>query len=76
MVMNVLSLQPTASPASADLYQVRIDEHCRDVVDRGILVQASFNTMCAIEYLKSNNVQPHVIERVLLHPEQRRKAHH
>jgi hypothetical protein len=46
------------------------------VVDRGILVQASFNTMCAIEYLKSNNIPPHIIERVLLHPEQRRKSRH
>jgi hypothetical protein len=44
------------------------------VVERGISVQASFNTVCAIEYLKSHNVDPEVIERVLLHPEQRRKT--
>lgn len=74
--MNVLSMQPPDSPGPADLYQARSDEHCREVVDRGILVQASFNTMCAIEYLKSNNIPPHIIERVLLHPEQRRKSRH
>jgi hypothetical protein len=74
--MNVLSLQPTVSPVPADLYQIRIDEQSRDIVDRGILVQASFNTMCAIEYLKSNNVHAHIIERVLLHPELRRKSRH
>jgi hypothetical protein len=42
-------------------------------VDRGILVQTSFNTMCAIEYMKSHNIPPHIIERVLLQPELRRK---
>ncbi|HJV00433.1 MAG TPA: hypothetical protein VJ752_07795 [Burkholderiaceae bacterium] len=69
-------MQPTEPSVPADLYLARTDEHCRDVVDRGILVQASFNTVCAIEYLKSHNIQPHIIERVLLHPEQRRKSHH
>ncbi|MBY0557082.1 MAG: hypothetical protein K2P77_07765 [Burkholderiaceae bacterium] len=42
-------------------------------VDRGILVQTSFNTMCAIEYMKSHNIPSHIIERVLLQPELRRK---
>jgi hypothetical protein len=36
-------------------------------------VQASFNTVCAIEYLKSHNVDPKVIERVLLHPDSAEK---
>lgn len=56
--------------------QQRRDERSSAVVDRGITVQSSFNTICAIEYLKSHNVAPQVIERVLLHPEQRRKDHH
>jgi len=42
-------------------------------VDRGLLVQSSFNTMCAIEYMKSHNIPPAVIERVLLQPDLRRK---
>ena len=56
--------------------QQRRDERISAVVERGITVQSSFNTICAIEYMKSHNVAPQVIERVLLHPEQRRKAHH
>lgn len=44
-----------------------------EAVDRGILVQTSFNTMCAIEYMKSHNIPAHIIERVLLQPESRRK---
>lgn len=58
------------------LVQQRSDEASSAVVERGITVQTSFNTMCAIEYLKSHNVDPKVIERVLLHPDQRRKTVH
>jgi hypothetical protein len=43
-------------------------------VDRGILVQSNFNTMCAIEYMKSHNIPAEVIERVLLEPELRRNC--
>lgn len=75
-MMNAISSHKTATLALADGYQARVDERGREIVDKGIMVQASFNTMCAIEYLKSHNVEPHVIERVLLHPDQRRKLAH
>ena len=61
---------------NVSLLQQRSDEQSSAVVNRGIQVQSSFNTVCAIEYMKSHNVDPQVIERVLLHPEQRRKAPH
>ncbi|SFU50309.1 hypothetical protein [Pseudoduganella namucuonensis] len=54
--------------------QQRHDERCSEIVDKGIAVQNCFSTLCAIEYLKSNNVGPDVIERVLLHPNLRRKV--
>lgn len=56
--------------------QQRQDAASSAVIERGITVQTSFNTVCAIEYLKSHNVHPKVIERVLLHPDQRRKSVH
>ena len=56
--------------------QQRSDMHASAIVDQGIAVQNTFSTLCAIEYLKSNNVRPEVIERVLLHPELRRKLVH
>jgi len=61
---------------NVSLLQQRHDEESSAVIDRGIVVQNSFNTVCAIEYLKSHNVDPEVIERVLLHPDQRRKHPH
>ena len=61
---------------NATVMQQRRNEEWSAVVNRGILVQTSFNTVCAIEYMKSHNVDPQVIERVLLHPEQRRKTAH
>jgi hypothetical protein len=76
IMMNVSLVQSLESAPAAGLLQQRRDEDCSQVVDRGIMVQSSFNTVCAIEYLKSHNVDPQVIERVLLHPDQRRKDRH
>lgn len=74
--MNALLSPRLESVPKADFNQQRRDEQSSAVVERGIVVQSSFNTICAIEYMKSHNVAPQVIERVLLHPEQRRKEHH
>ena len=74
--MNVTLASRLESAPPAPLFQPRHDEACSAVVERGIVVQNSFNTVCAIEYMKSHNVHPRVIERVLLHPEQRRKTAH
>ncbi|MGV7206876.1 hypothetical protein ACLB1G_03360 [Oxalobacteraceae bacterium A2-2] len=67
--MSVSSLQQAPAAGLCP----RTNTQASAVVDQGIVVQESFNTVCAVEYLKSNNVNPDVIERVLLHPEQRRK---
>ena len=69
-------LQALRSPVITELYQQRVNQEAHNVVNQGIAVQASFNTVCAIEYMKSHNVDARVIERVLLHPELRRKTCH
>lgn len=74
--MNVMLASSLESAPPMSLFQPRNDAACSAVVERGILVQTSFNTVCAIEYMKSHNVNPRVIERVLLHPDQRRKITH
>jgi hypothetical protein len=55
-------------------YLPRVDAARSAIVDRGIEVQASFSTLCAVEYLKTHNIAPHIIQRVLLQPGQRRAA--
>lgn len=55
--------------ATAD---ARLDERQRDIVDHGILMQQTSNTMTAFEYLRSRDIEGHVIERVLLEPARRR----
>jgi hypothetical protein len=50
----------------------RSDARQRDIVNHGISVQESGNTMAAIEYLKAHDVSASVIERVLLEPALRR----
>ena len=55
--------------------QQRRDARSDDIVECGIAMQERYNTVCALEYLKSHNVGAHIIERVLLYPQLRRKAH-
>lgn len=74
--MNVSLVNTLEAAPPASLFQPRHNAACSAIVNRGIQVQSSFNTVCAIEYLKSHNIDPKVIERVLLHPDQRRKATH
>ena len=52
----------------------RVDAHSRHIVECGIAMQSRYNTVCALEYLKSRNVGADIIERVLSHPQLRRKA--
>jgi hypothetical protein len=54
--------------------QQRVDAGSEDVVERAIAMQTRYNTVCALEYLKSRNVGADIIERVLSHPQLRRKA--
>jgi hypothetical protein len=53
----------------------RVDLRQRDIVEQGISMQLSSNTMSAFEYLKSRDVDPRVIARVLLDPRRRRNGH-
>jgi hypothetical protein len=55
-------------------WQPRLDMRSENIVERGIVMQAHYNTVCALEYLKSRNVGADIIERVLLHPQLRRKT--
>jgi hypothetical protein len=45
----------------------RVDARSRHIVECGIAMQSRYNTVCALEYLKSHNVGAAVIERVLSH---------
>ncbi len=67
-------------PGSTDAVAVadyqRQDMRRRDIVNHGISVQESSNTMSAIEYLKSHDIDAAVIERVLLEPNRRRHLSH
>lgn len=74
--MTAPKLQALRSPLITEPYQQRVDQQCQNVVNEAIEVQTSFSTICAFEYLKSHNVDPTVIERILLHPEMRRKVQH
>jgi hypothetical protein len=54
----------------------RSDSQRRAIVDRAIAMQVQSNTVCAIEFLKSNDIDARLIERVLLDPERRRPVSH
>ncbi len=43
-----------------------------DIVDHAVQLQQRAGSVCALEYLRAYSILPHVIRRVLLHPELRR----
>jgi hypothetical protein len=70
--MNQPRLESTGDLAIATPADARLDMRLRDIVDRGLMLLQSSNTMSAFEYLKSRDVDSRVIERVLLDPYRRR----
>jgi len=62
----------SSGTATGGVDEPRTDVQQCAVVDDGIAVQCSANTMSAVEYLRSRNVGRAVIERVLLEPGLRR----
>lgn len=70
--MNQLRQSGSSDLAVAEADYQRLDLRRRDIVNHGISVQESSNTVSAIEYLKSHDIDPDVIERVLLEPNRRR----
>jgi hypothetical protein len=70
--MNPLRNDPGDDVAIDEPNYERRDVRCRDIVDHAISVQESRNTMSAVEYLKSHDIDADVIERVLLDPDRRR----
>ena len=74
--MNRPTFETLAPSPTRVSFRQRVDDACHKIVNQGISVQSSCSTICAIEYLKSHDVDAQVIERVLLHPELRRKTPH
>jgi hypothetical protein len=70
--MNRQHHHDSGGVALAEPHYQRQDLRQRDIVNQAIAVQESSNTMSAIEFLKSRDIHPDVIERVLLEPERRR----
>lgn len=62
--------------AYAEPPYARLDMARRDIVNHAISVQESSNTVAAVEYLKAHDIDPRVIERVLLEPGRRRNNVH
>jgi hypothetical protein len=73
LIMNLhASFDAAALATDSETDHVRLDGHQSAIVDHAIWMQEASSTVSAVEYLKSHNVAPAVIERVLLEPERRR----
>jgi hypothetical protein len=70
--MNQTRLQSPGDHAIVATVDARMDLRQQDIVECGIAMQRSSNTMSAFEYLRSRDVDQRVIERVLLYPQRRR----
>ena len=74
--MNQHRLDVAGDLALAEPPYQRQDMLRRDIVNHAISVQESSNTIAAVEYLKARDIDPSVIERVLLEPQRRRHSHY
>ena len=73
----MIDVQTNRHPVAANSHaESRHDETQRNIVERGISMQQSSNTMSAVEFMKSRNVGAQVIARVLLEPARRRSSDH
>jgi hypothetical protein len=70
--MNHFQQRDSGNTAFAEPDYQRLDVRRRDIVNHGISVQESSNTVSAIEYLKAHDIDAQVIARVLLEPARRR----
>jgi len=70
--MNQTSFNSYDDSARAASGEARLDVRQREIVNDGIRMQQHTSTMSALEYLKSRNVCPLVIARVLVGPRRRR----
>jgi hypothetical protein len=59
------------SPGSVQRHDVLTEQ----AVERGISLQYSVGTLCALEYLRAEGVSHSVAQRVLSEPAQRRNRH-
>jgi hypothetical protein len=64
--MDQTSFNHDGDPAVAASGEARLDVRQREIVNDGIRMQQHTSTMSALEYLKSRDVCPLVIARVLV----------
>lgn len=74
--MNQNQRAVAGATALAEPTYERRDMTRRDIVNHAISVQEGSNTVSAVEYLKAHDIDPRVIERVLLEPQRRRRHIH
>ena len=63
-VNSLIEHTNTPSPAFASIYDA-LDVSQKKIVSHGLDVQAEFNTVCAVEYLKAHDIDGDVIQQVL-----------
>lgn len=69
-----LNPAPQNEARSAVFPDPRRDMRQRDIIARAVAMLQICGIRSAVEFLKIHAIQPHVIERVLLEPKQRRAA--
>jgi hypothetical protein len=74
--MNSHGMHTGGDLAVADTTYERSDVRMRAIVNHGISMQETSTTISALEYLKSHEIAPDVIARVLHDPAQRKAFPH
>jgi hypothetical protein len=61
--MSAQQTHDSSQPSGSNLNNLGVAQE--NIANRALEVQANFSTMCAIEYLKSTDVDPDMISRIL-----------
>ncbi len=70
--MDMMNLDSSQAGYPAPEFKGRLDFAGAANVERAIELQTETGNICAIEFMRSHNIKPDVIFRVLAHPDQRR----
>lgn len=74
--MNAHMLDVLPQSGALEMVRQRLDVESSNIVNQAITLQNDSGTLRALEYLKSFNVAPAIIERVLTSPHLRRSVKH
>lgn len=62
-----------SKPGGFPIHQPRIDHITAEQIEEALILQNTFGTLCALEFLKAKGIDHQITQRILGQPENRRQ---